>query len=86
MTLDILIILIVVSIAAITVLVISLDQKNMATLNDIQNKVAELRTSVDAAVAKIAELRSNQNDPAQADAIVASLNDAKTAIDNAVNG
>lgn len=58
----------------------------MATLNDIQNKVAELRTSVDAAVAKIAELRSNQNDPAQADAIVASLNDAKTAIDNAVNG
>lgn len=86
MTLDILIILIVVSIAAITVLVISLDQKNMATLNDIQNKVAELRTSVDAAVAKIAELRSNQNDPAQADAIVAGLNDAKTAIDNAVNG
>ena len=58
----------------------------MATLNDIQNKVAELRTSVDAAVAKIAELRSNQNDPAQADAIVASLNDAKTAIDSAVNG
>lgn len=86
MTLDILIILIVVSIAAITVLVISLDQKNMATLNDIQNKVAELRTSVDAAFAKIAELRSNQNDPAQADAIVAGLNDAKTAIDNAVNG
>lgn len=58
----------------------------MANLNDIQNKVSELRTSVDAAVAKIAELRANQNDPAQADAIVASLNDAKTAIDSAVNG